>query len=303
MNAKVLGSFAAGVLVALGAAYFWTHPKSEAAPDTVAAATTPPPVQPAPPPVVAVAPKVEPKKVTVKKPAVIPRPAPPEPVAIQPAPEPAPAPPAPPVEVARVELPPPPPAPPVAPAPEPPPAPVAPVPNRVTIPAGTLISVRLGEALSSKRNEVGDTFSATLDQPLVIDGFVIAERGAHAEGRVAEVEEAGRVKGLARLGIELTKVHSSDGQTIAIRTAVFGKTGPESKRQDAEKIGIGAALGSIIGAVAGGGKGAAIGAAAGGAAGTGTVVATRGKPAELPVETRISFRLEDPVTVTERLGK
>ena len=108
------------------------------------------------------------------------------------------------------------------------------------------------------------------------------------------------MKGLSRLGIELTRVRTADGQNIAIRTAVFSKTGPESKGQDAAKIGIGSALGAIIGAAAGGGKGAAIGAGAGGAAGAGTVMATRGKPAELPVETRISFRMDDPVTITER---
>jgi hypothetical protein len=163
-----------------------------------------------------------------------------------------------------------------------------------------MLSVRLNQALSSDRSRQGDVFGGTLDQPLEIDGFVVAERGARVEGRVSEVQEAGRVKGLAQLTLELTRLHTSDGQSIPIRTTQFIKQGPESKKQDAEKIGTGAVLGTIIGAIAGGGKGAAIGAAAGGAAGAGTVAATRGKPAVLPVETRVSFRIDQPVEVTER---
>ena len=181
-------------------------------------------------------------------------------------------------------------------APPPPPEP----PHSVTIAAGTLISVRLNDTLSTKRNQTDDTFSATLDQPLVVDGFVIAERGARLDGRIVQSEQAGRVKGVARLLLELTSINLSDGQKIALHTESFEKLGPETKKEDAAKIGAGAVLGTIIGAVAGGGKGAAIGAGAGGAAGAGTVAATRGKPAELPVETRISFKLDQPVTITEQ---
>jgi len=175
------------------------------------------------------------------------------------------------------------------------------VPHSVTIPAGTLLSVRLGETLASDRNHPGDAFSATLDQPLVIDGFVIAERGARVQGKVLEAQEAGRVKGVSSLSVHLTRLHTSDGQDVNLQTASFHKEGPASHGEDAKKIGAGAAIGAVIGAIAGGGKGAAIGAGVGGAAGTGTVMATRGKAAELPVETRLSFRVEQPVTITERL--
>jgi outer membrane lipoprotein SlyB len=105
---------------------------------------------------------------------------------------------------------------------------------------------------------------------------------------------------LAQLTLELTRLHTADGQNIPIRTTQFVKQGPQSKKEDAEKIGAGAVIGTIIGAIAGGGKGAAIGAGAGGAAGAGTVAATRGKPAVLPVETRVSFRIDQAVEITER---
>ncbi len=141
---------------------------------------------------------------------------------------------------------------------------------------------------------------AALDEPLVVDGLVIAEKGARANGRVVDLVEAGRVKGLAHLSLELASVMLSDGQKVELRTARFEKEGPSSKTEDTQKVGIGAVIGAAIGAIAGGGKGAAIGAASGGAAGGGVAAATRGKPAVIPAETKIGFRVEQPVTVTEK---
>src|SRR5205807_6835883 len=174
-------------------------------------------------------------------------------------------------------------------------------PHTVTLAAGTQLVVRIGETLTSQRSRPGDIFLATLAEPLTIDDFVIAERGSRCEGRVVEADAGGRVKGVARLTVELTSIHTSDGQKVLIRTASFDKEAQASRREDAAKVGGGAALGAIIGAIAGGGKGAGIGAAAGGAAGAGDVMLTRGKPAEIPVETRVSFRVQEPVTITERL--
>jgi hypothetical protein len=173
-------------------------------------------------------------------------------------------------------------------------------PRSVTIVSGTLVTIRLGETISTERSRQGDSFIATLDEPLVVDGLVIAEKGARANGRVVDTVEAGRVKGLAHLSLELASLMLSDGQKVELRTARFEKEGPSSKTEDAQKVGIGAAIGAAIGAIAGGGKGAAIGAASGGAAGGGVVAATRGKPAVLPAETKISFRVEQPVTITEK---
>lgn len=173
-------------------------------------------------------------------------------------------------------------------------------PQKVTIPAGTLLTVRLLETVSTDHQQTGDSFAATLDQPLVLEGFVIAERGARVQGRVLEAEKAGRVRGTATLAIHLVRLRSSDGQDVTILTEKFVKRGETTRREDAAKVGAGAAIGAAIGAIAGGGKGAAVGAAAGGAAGAGTVAATRGEAAELPSETRLTFRLQEAVTLTEK---
>ncbi len=179
-------------------------------------------------------------------------------------------------------------------------APPPPAPRSVTIEAGTLISARLVDTLASDKVKAGDAFTATLDRPLVVDGLVIAERGARVTGKVVEAVESGRVRGVASLAIQLVELATSDGQRVTLQTDAFRKEADSTRKEDAAKVGGGAGLGAVIGAIAGGGKGAAIGAAIGGAAGAGTVAATRGKPAVLPSETRIDFRVSQPVTVTER---
>jgi hypothetical protein len=231
-------------------------------------------------------------------PSPMPAPLPPPPAPVQDAAPPPPTVKAPPVVVMAP--------PPPAPQEEPPQAPPIQVPetrspNTVTIRPGTVLTVRIAETLSATRNEKGDGFLATLEQPLVIDGFIIAERGARVEGQVVEAQQPGRAGGPSHLGVELVRLSTSDGQRIRIRTESFKKDGASSAGSDLAKIGVGAAIGAAIGAAAGGGKGAAIGAGVGGAAGTADVLLTRGKPAEIPVETRITFRVQEPITLTERL--
>jgi hypothetical protein len=184
-----------------------------------------------------------------------------------------------------------------APAPEPPPPPP---PRQVTLNAGTLIPIRLIDSLTTERNNPGDTFAATLDQPLVVDGLVIAEKRSRVEGRIVNADKGGKVKGVAELSLELTRIHLSDGQVINVHTDSFEKHAESTRGTDATKVGAGAAIGAIIGAIAGGGKGAAVGAGAGGGVGAGDVLLTRGKPATLASETRITFRLDQPLTVTEK---
>jgi len=321
MNWKLVSAFATGAVLASGIVYFAVRPMDVAKVELPSPAAVPKPVAaPEPTPQIAAAPPVPvaeaPRRVRVpvrEKPSPMPPPvrhkqevviahndlpAPPPPV--EPKPEPPPpaaaplinvAPPAPPekipVPVENVSL--------------PPPNVEGRVPHTVTLAAGTMLPVRIGEKLSSDRNQVGDIFLATLTQPLVIDGWVIAERGARVEGRVVDTTQAGRVKGVSHLGISLVRLATADGQNIRIRTEPYVKDGPTSTGTDAAKIGAGAAIGAIIGALAGGGKGAGIGAGAGGAAGTGDVLLTRGKPAEIPVETRVSLKVQDSVTITERL--
>ncbi len=186
------------------------------------------------------------------------------------------------------------------PEPEPTPPP-PPQPRKFTLPAGEHLTIRLAHSLSSERNLGGDTFYANLDEPIIINDAVIAKKGARVEGRVLEAQQAGRVKGLSKLSIELVRLDTADGQTVGVMTSRIHVQGEDTKTDDAKKVGIGAGIGAIIGAIAGGGKGAAIGAGVGAGAGGGAVAATRGKPAEIASETRLTFRLLDPVDIVEKL--
>jgi hypothetical protein len=169
----------------------------------------------------------------------------------------------------------------------------------VTLNTGMAIQVRLVDGLSSERNIAGDTFMATLDRDIVVDGFIIAAHGSRVEGRVVSADRGTRVKGNSSLTVELTRLHTTDGQNVAIQTEGFERQSDTNHQTDAAKVGGGAVLGAIIGAIAGGGKGAAIGAGAGAGAGAGDVMLTR-KPAALPSEMRLTFHLRVPVTLTER---
>jgi hypothetical protein len=324
MNAKAIVAFVLGVVAAAGVAVFLTRGRSGEAPQVVVQRASEPALSPLPestaqaepkapepaPPAEQEPPKPAPVMKRVSTPAVKRAPA-----AAAPSEREAPA--ARPVEKAETaEAPPPPPQ---AEAKEAAPAPAeaaqgAPPkilrpdlavekrePHTVTIPAGTMITVRLREALSSEKQSDGDPFQATLDQPLVIDGFVIAERGALVRGRVVNAVRAGRVKGRATLGVELMQLNSSDGQKVDIKTDTFVREAESGTKKDAAKVGVAAGIGAAIGAIVGGGKGAAIGGAVGGAGGAGTVLATRGEEAKIPSETRLTFSLKEPVTLTEKL--
>jgi hypothetical protein len=107
------------------------------------------------------------------------------------------------------------------------------VPFQLTVKAGTFVTVRVDQPLSSDHNQQGDAFWATLVQPLVVDGVVIAQRGQTIGGRVTEAQKAGRVEGVAKLGIQLTELTLVDGQQVPVQTELISRRGPTSTGQDA----------------------------------------------------------------------
>jgi len=172
------------------------------------------------------------------------------------------------------------------------------VPPRLKLQAGTFITVRVDQMLSSDKNQVGDGFSATLTRPLVADGVVVAQRGQVIGGHVAEAEKAGRVKGVSRLAVQLTDLTLVDGQQVPIETELANLTGPTSKARDAGAIAGTTVLGAAVGGAADLGPGAAIGAGAGLIAGTVGVLLTRGRPTVIYPESILTFRLAEPVAIS-----
>jgi hypothetical protein len=171
-------------------------------------------------------------------------------------------------------------------------------PQTLTLPAGTVVRVRIDEWLSTDRNLTGDSYSAVLDQPIVVNGWVVARRGQAQTGRVSLVKKGGRGGGASQLGVDLPELTLVDGQQLPLQTQLFQTSAGTSHGRDAAIIGTTTGVGALIGAVAGRGTGAAIGAGVGATAGIIGVLSTPGKPTVIPPETILSFRLQAPVTIS-----
>ena len=176
-------------------------------------------------------------------------------------------------------------------------APVAPPPpQKVTIPSGTTLAIRLVDAIDSERAQPGQTFHATLDSPLAVDGETAIPAGCDVEGHIVDVKSAGKFAGQSLLVLQLDRI-AVGSKYYNLQTDQYRRQGNSRTKNTAEKVGAGSAIGAIIGGIAGGGKGAAIGAAAGGGLGGGVQAATKGQQIKLPTETVLSFTLQGPLTV------
>jgi hypothetical protein len=174
----------------------------------------------------------------------------------------------------------------------------APLPPKLTLPAGTWITIRVDQPLSSDHNQPGDFFAATLAQPLVADGIVVARRGQMVGGVVSEAVKAGRAKGVSHLRLELAEVSLVDGRQVPVKTQLVDRRGDTSVGRDAAAIGATTGVGAAIGAAAAGGFGAGMGAIAGAGASTIGVLLTRGKATVVYPETPLTFQLQAPVEIS-----
>jgi len=176
--------------------------------------------------------------------------------------------------------------------------PPPPAPKKFIIDQGTQVTIRLMDPIDSEKNQVGDTFHATLNAPLTSDGEEAVPAGVELTGHVVDVKSAGKFAGQSVVVLQLDSL-SSGGKTYSIQTDQYRKQGSSRGKNTAEKVGGGAVLGGIIGALAGGGKGAAVGAAAGAGVGGGVQAATKSQQIKLPAETVLNFTLQAPVTVVQ----
>jgi hypothetical protein len=165
-----------------------------------------------------------------------------------------------------------------------------------TIPDNTTMNVTLNTPLASDTSRVEQTVNATLASPVEVDGDVVIPAGSALSGHVTHAKESAKVKGRAELGFRFTTL-TVGGTTYDIDTKPLSYVAENTKKDDAVKIGVGAAAGSVIGAIAGGRKGAAIGAAVGAGAGTGVVLATDGKEIRLAEGRTLTVSLTNPLTI------
>jgi len=168
-----------------------------------------------------------------------------------------------------------------------------------TVPTGSKVVIRMIDSVNSETNKVGDTFVAVLDEPISQGGIEVIPRGADVRGRIANIEDACRLKGSAQLGLELTQI-IVNGIPYSVTTSEYSEVGEGRGKQTAKRAAVGAGIGAAIGAIAGGGKGAAIGAGVGGGGATAVQVLTKGEKLNIPSETKLEFTLRSPLVVAGR---
>ena len=168
-----------------------------------------------------------------------------------------------------------------------------------TIPTGSKIVIRMIDSVNSEKSKVGEQFIAVLDEAIVQGGVEVIPRGADVRGRIANVNEAGRVAGAAQLGLELSQI-IVNGIPYSVTTSEYQEVAEGRGSQTAKRAAAGAGIGAVIGAIAGGGKGAAIGAGVGGGGATAVQVLTKGEKLNIPSETKLEFTLRSPLVVAGR---
>jgi hypothetical protein len=179
---------------------------------------------------------------------------------------------------------------------DPPPAQAAARRESVELPAGTNLVVRMIDGVDSEVNRVGQTFAASMDEPVTMGGETIIPRGADVVVKLVDAKESGKLTGRAELTLDLMSV-KVDGRMVDINTQSVSRESDSRGQRTAKVAGGGAVLGAIIGGIAGGGKGAVIGAGAGGAAGVGAEEITKGQRVKVPSETRLTFVLDTSIRI------
>jgi hypothetical protein len=169
-----------------------------------------------------------------------------------------------------------------------------PGPLGITVPVDTEVKIRMIDAVNSDTARTGQTFRASLDEPIVVNGQQVIPRGADVLTKLVESQQSGKIEGRTELTLALSTITVNGRPIDVTSTDVKSESGSRGARS-AGVIGGTAALGAIIGAVAGGGKGAAIGAGSGAVVGTGAEVLTSGQKVRIPSETRLTFRLQSPM--------
>jgi hypothetical protein len=172
-------------------------------------------------------------------------------------------------------------------------------PKPIVVAAGTEMVVTADQSVSSKDSNSGDHFDASLAEPVVVGDKVVIPKGAKARGTVTDAKSAGRFKGNAAITVTLSSIRVN-GEEYKLRTLEVTESGKGRGKRTAEGAGGGAVVGALIGALAGGGKGAAIGAGAGAGAGTAGTALTGNRDITIGAETRLRFKLREPLEVKRK---
>jgi hypothetical protein len=166
----------------------------------------------------------------------------------------------------------------------------------ITIPSGTLLKVRMIDGVDSESSQLGQTFQASLDEPVVVNGQTVIPRGADVVAKLVEDKQSGKITGRTELTLDLASIRVND-KLVDITTGEVTSSSGSRGAKSAKVIGGATAVGAVLGGIFGGGKGAAIGAASGAGAGGAAQVITKGQKVKIPAETRLSFNLTNDLNI------
>jgi hypothetical protein len=187
-----------------------------------------------------------------------------------------------------------------APVPVPPP-PAPPEPKKVTIPAGTQITVRMIDSIDSDSGHAGQAFRASMDGDLKVDSDVVIPRGSDVFVKLVDVQSAGKMTGRSEVKVQLDRLVVGRN-SYPVQSNTYVQEGKSQGAKTAKTVGVGSAIGAIIGGIAGGKKGAVIGAGAGAGGGAAVEAAQKSEQVHIDSETALVFRLENPIEVTVTPG-
>jgi hypothetical protein len=158
------------------------------------------------------------------------------------------------------------------------------------------------DSINSKTSQVGALFQASLDSPITVGQDVVVPKGNNVFVRLVNAKSAGKITGQSELELELDHLQFQ-GKSIPLKSSTYQQVGKSRGKETAQRTAIGTGIGAAIGAIAGGGKGAAIGAAIGAGGGVATQVFIHGKEVQVPSETKLDFKLAEPLEVTVQPGQ
>jgi hypothetical protein len=175
-----------------------------------------------------------------------------------------------------------------------------------TLVEGTRIEATIGDALSSRHNEAGETLAATVSADVEDgSGHVVIPAGSAVALRIVQLEPAtNKSQDDGKITLEATsvtvrgRVYTMSARLDPVAHQLKGRgvtTG------DAAKVGAGAAIGALAGRLIGGDtKGAVIGGAVGAGGGTAVAVHWASRDVVVPVGTHVAFSLPQSLTVSTR---
>jgi hypothetical protein len=173
---------------------------------------------------------------------------------------------------------------------------------QVVVPAGTPFKVQLNQSIRTSTHRSGQSFFATLKDPVVIGGQVLVQAGVPFIGVISQSRESGHFSGSALIELQLTRIIMADGTTLAISTETFQKIGQAHFLRNIGLIGIGTILGAGLGVLLGQNPGALIGIGFGGGIGAVLAYVTGKEDLFIKASTDLGFKAARPFTVLIQLS-